>query len=97
MRRHTENIFAPILFPVARTLGIEPVHYGIIMIAAGGVGIFLPPIGIAFILAAAVGGADAEKATPAFLPYLVALVIGLGLVAFVPWFTMVLPQLLQMK
>ncbi|MHB9089926.1 MAG: TRAP transporter large permease [Chloroflexota bacterium] len=90
-------IFAPILFPVAKTLGINAIHYAIVMVAAGGIGIFLPPVGICFVLGAVIGGTTVDKATRPFMPYFIALLIGLGLVAFVPWLTLVVPSMLGMK
>jgi tripartite ATP-independent transporter DctM subunit len=86
------NILAPLLIPIAAKIGISELHYGMMLIIAMGVGAFMPPAGVGFYVCCAVARAPLEAATRAMMPYLVILIIGLLLVAFVPWFTLVLPQ-----
>lgn len=86
-------IFGPILFPISRALGIDPVHYGIVIIAAMGIAFFLPPIGVGLTIAAGIARVDIDEVSRAYLPYLVALLAGLALIAAFPWFTLVLPRL----
>lgn len=86
-------IFGPILFPIAISLGIDPIHYGIVIVAAMGIAFFLPPIGIGLFIACGVGQVDINKVIPRYMPYLAALLIGLLIVAFVPFFSLILPQL----
>ena len=90
-------ILAPLLLPVAQQLGIDPLQYGIVMTEAFGVGIILPPIGIALYVACAISGAKIEKASKPLLWYLPVLMAGLALVALVPRITTVLPDLLNFK
>ena len=87
-------IFGPILFPIARVLGIDPVHYGIVIIAAMGIAFFLPPVGVGLTIAAGIARVDIDDVSRAYVPYLVALLIGLALIAAFPWLTLVLPRLL---
>ena len=87
-------IFGPILFPIARTLGIDPVHYGIVIIAAMGIAFFLPPIGVGLSIAAGIARVDIDDVSHAYVPYLIALLVGLGLIAAFPFLTLVLPRLL---
>ena len=62
-------IFTPILYPImANFPGINPVHYGIIMITSLGIGLFLPPMGIGFLIACSLGKVNVEKATRAYCP-----------------------------
>ena len=89
-------IFTPILFPIVSHFDIVPLHYGIIMITALGIGLFLPPMGIGFLIACALGKVNVEKATRAYTPYFLVLLIGALIVAFVPWFTLVLPRLVNL-
>jgi tripartite ATP-independent transporter DctM subunit len=89
-------IFTPILFPIMGRFGIDPLHYGIVMITALGIGLFQPPIGMGFLIACALGQVNVGKATRVYLPYLVVLLIGALIVAFVPWFTLVLPRLMKL-
>jgi len=85
-------IFGPILFPIARTLHIDPVHYGIVIIAAMGIAFFLPPVGVGLTIAAGIAGEDIDEVSRTYLPYLVALLVGLALVAAWPDLTLVLPR-----
>jgi tripartite ATP-independent transporter DctM subunit len=86
-------IFGPILFPIAKLLGIDPVHYGIVIIAAMGIAFFLPPVGVGLTIAAGIARVDIDDVSRAYVPYLVALLIGLALIAAFPWLTLVLPRL----
>ncbi|MGD0050347.1 MAG: TRAP transporter large permease subunit [Vulcanimicrobiaceae bacterium] len=81
-------LFAPLLFPVAQAAGINEVHYAIIAVLAMGVGLFSPPVGIGFFGACAIGKAEPEGAIKPLLPYLAALIVGLLIVAFVPWISL---------
>ena len=85
-------IFGPILFPISKTLGIDPVHYGIVIIAAMGIAFFLPPIGVGLMIAAGIARVDIDQVSRAYLPYLVALLVGLALIAAAPELTLVLPR-----
>ncbi len=85
-------IFGPILFPIARVLGIDPVHYGIVIIAAMGIAFFLPPVGVGLTIAAGIARVDIDDVSRTYVPYLVALLVGLALVAAFPALTLVLPR-----
>jgi len=87
-------IFAPMLIPIAAQLGIDPLQYGIVLIFAMGLGAFSPPIGVGFFVSCAVVGASVEQTSSRVWPYLLVLFTGLLLVAFVPWFSLVLPRML---
>jgi len=89
-------IFTPILFPIVSQFPIVPLHYGIIMITALGIGLFLPPMGIGFLIACALGKVNVGNATRVYTPYLLVLLIGALIVAFVPWFTLVLPRIVNL-
>ena len=86
-------IFGPILYPISRTVGIDPVHYGIVIVAAMGIAFFLPPVGVGLAIASSIGRVDIDEVSRAYVPYLVALLIGLALIAAFPYFTLVLPRL----
>jgi TRAP-type C4-dicarboxylate transport system permease large subunit len=85
-------IFGPILFPIARGLGLDPVHYGIVIIAAMGIAFFLPPVGVGLTIAAGIAREDIDEVSRAYVPYLIALLVGLVLVAAFPFLTLVLPR-----
>ena len=87
------NVMAPLLMPLAIKLAINPLHYGMVLIIAMGVGAFMPPAGVGFYVCCAVMRTDIESASRAMLPYFLVLLAGLLIVAFVPWLTLVLPRL----
>lgn len=87
-------IFGPILFPIARLVGIDPVHYGIVVVAAMGIAFFLPPVGVGLTIAAGIGRVDIDDVSRSYAPYLLALLIGLLLIGAFPVITLVLPRLL---
>jgi tripartite ATP-independent transporter DctM subunit len=89
-------IFGPLLLPLAPTFGINPLQYGIVLIIAMGLGAFSPPIGVGMFVTCSICDTSMENAAKHMLPYLVVLVIGLLLVAFVPWFSLVAPRLMGM-
>jgi len=78
-------LFGPLLFPVARALGIHEVHYAMVVVFAMGLGLFAPPVGVGFYAACAIGKVDADLALHKIWPYLGALMAALLVIAFVPW------------
>ncbi len=88
-------ILGPLLMPIATGLGMDIIHYSMIMILAMGIGIFIPPIGIGFYVSCAVSESRLEATGKAMLPYLAVLILGVLVVAFVPWVTLVIPHLLR--
>lgn len=85
------NVLAPLLLPIATSIGLSGIHYALVLIIAMGVGGFMPLAGIGFYVCCAVMRCEVEAASRAMLPYLAVLLIGLGFVAFVPWFALFLP------
>ncbi|MFG1464137.1 TRAP transporter large permease subunit [Xanthobacter sp. DSM 24535] len=80
-------LFGPLLFPIARAVGIHEVHYAMVVILAMGIGLFAPPFGVGYYAACAIGRVDPVAGMKPILGYLVALFIGLVVVALVPWFS----------
>ena len=78
-------LFGPLLFPVARALGIHEVHYAMVAILAMGLGLFAPPFGVGFYTACAIGRVPPEQAMRQVWRYLGAVLLALVLVAAVPW------------
>ena len=78
-------LFGPILFPIARTLHIGDVRYGIIVILAMGIGLFAPPVGLGYYAAGIITDIDPNKALRTIWGYLAALVVGLLAIALIPW------------
>lgn len=87
-------ILAPIFIPIAQSFGMDLVHFSVVIIAATGIGIFIPPIGVGAFIACSVAKIDLMVLAKRYLPYLAALLIGLLIVAFIPSITLILPKLL---
>ena len=79
--------------PIAGQLGMDIIHYSMIMILAMGVGIFVPPIGIGFTVSCTVSESRLGASSKAMLPYLAVLILGVLVVAFVPAVTLGVPHL----
>lgn len=88
------TILAPILFPVAIALGIDPIHFGIIMVVNMEIGMITPPVGLNLFVATGITGMPLEDVTKAALPWVIALLIGLILVTYVPSISLWLPEFL---
>ena len=85
-------MLAPLLLPIAGKLGISELHYALVLIIAMGIGGFMPLAGVGFYVCCAIMRSDIERASRAMLPYVMVVLIGLLVVAFVPWFATVLPR-----
>ena len=77
-------LLAPIMFPIARKLGIHEVHYAMVIVCAMNVGLMMPPIGFGFYVACRIGGAKPDDVLGAIWPYLLALLVGVAVIAAVP-------------
>jgi tripartite ATP-independent transporter DctM subunit len=82
-------LLAPIMFPIAKTLGINDVHYAMVIVCAMNVGLMMPPIGVGFYIACKIGGAKPDDVIGAIWSYLLALIVGVIVIAAVPWISTV--------
>lgn len=87
-------ILVPILLPVAESLGMDPIHFAILVAANVGIGMISPPVGICLYVACGISGATIEEVTPQLLPYLLVLFIMLIVITLFPSITLFLPRLL---
>jgi tripartite ATP-independent transporter DctM subunit len=78
-------LFGPLLFPIARAVGVHEVHYAMIIILAMGIGLFAPPFGVGYYAACAIGRIDPAEGIRPIWGYLLALLVGLIVVAIFPW------------
>lgn len=88
-------ILAPILFPIAMQLGIDPVHLGIIMVVNLEIGLVTPPVGLNLFVTAGITKMPVGQVISASLPWLMVLLSFLVVVTYVPWISLALPNLLK--
>jgi tripartite ATP-independent transporter DctM subunit len=80
-------LFGPLLFPVAKEMGINEVHYSIVVIFSMGIGLFSPPFGVGYYGACAISKVNPSDGMRHIWGYIVALLAGLFLVCAIPWFS----------
>ena len=89
-------ILAPIMFPIASKLGIDPIHLGIIMVVNLEIGLITPPVGLNLFVTSAVTGMPLGATVRAAMPWLVLLLLFLILITYVPAISLALPNFLGM-
>jgi len=90
-------IAAPILLPIATRVGVDPLQYGIVLTMAVGIGVFLPPVGIGYYVACAIGEAPVNATMRPSYIYNAVLVLGLILVVLLPQITVWLPHVMGLN
>ena len=88
-------IATPILLPIAQSIGIDPIQFGIMVILNCGIGLLTPPVGAVLFIGSAVAKIPMEKVVKATLPFYLCMIITLLLVTFVPAISMFIPNLLK--
>ena len=88
-------ICTPIFLPVARAFGIDPLHFGVILILNGGIGLITPPVGSVLFVGSAIGQISITQALRSIWPFYLAAFAVLMLVTYVPALTLWLPALLK--
>ena len=78
-------LFGPLLFPIARQVGVNEVHYAMVVVLSMGLGLFAPPFGVGYYSACAISRVNPDAGIRPLMGYMAALVVGLLLVIFVPW------------
>ena len=78
-------LFGPLLFPIARQVGVHEVHYAMVVVLAMGVGLFAPPFGVGYYAACAIGRVDPKDGMKPIVGYVIALLVGLAVITAVPW------------
>ena len=88
-------ILSPILLPVATSLGLDPVHFGLIMVANLAIGFITPPLGMALFVAARISNTKLEVVLKGIIPFIFLTIGTLTLITFIPQITMFLPNLMK--
>jgi tripartite ATP-independent transporter DctM subunit len=78
-------LFGPLVFPIARAMGIHEVHYAMVVILSMGIGLFAPPFGVGYYAACAISKIHPDEGIRPILGYIAAMIVGLIVVAAVPW------------
>ncbi len=89
------TLFVPVLLPVALSLGITPIHFGLVVVITLAVGLITPPYGICLLIAGSIAKMPVEKSFAAVMPYLTVILIVLLIVAFFPDVILFLPKLIR--
>ena len=88
-------IFTPILLPIATSLGLDPVHFGVIMDVNLAIGLFTPPVGVCLFISCGIAKCSISYVVKAFIPFLLAMIVVLLLITYIPALVMTIPNLLM--
>lgn len=80
-------LFGPLLFPIARAVGVHEVHYAMVVVLAMGIGLFAPPFGVGYYAACAISRINPDVGMRPIAGYIAALLVGLAAIILVPWFS----------
>jgi len=87
------TILVPILLPIAVQLGVDPIHFGLVMVLNLMIGLLHPPMGMVLFVLARVAGLSFERTTMAILPWLVPLLVSLAIITYAPKLVLWLPRM----
>ena len=88
-------IMTPLLLPIALQLGIDPIHFGIVMIVNMEIGMLTPPVGLNLFVASSLTKLSLKDVTVSVLPWLMVLLVGLILITYIPEISLFLPNLVS--
>ncbi len=89
-------ILAPILFPIITKIGIDPIHFGILMVVNLAIGFITPPLGVNLFVTCGIAKISLEQISKAIIPWVILMVGILMILTFFPWFSLVLPRMFGM-
>ena len=85
-------VLSPILLPIAMQFGVDPIHFGLIMVVNLAIGFITPPLGINLFVAARVGGSSLEIVCSGIIKFILVMILDLLLITFIPGISMILPN-----
>lgn len=88
-------ILTPVLLPVATAMGMDPVHFGLMLIFNAGMGLLTPPVGTVLFIGCAIGGISISQGTKAMMPFFYAMLVVLVLITYIPQTVLWLPSLFK--
>jgi C4-dicarboxylate transporter DctM subunit len=89
-------ILYPILLPIATKLGLDPLHFTLVMVAAEGIGIILPPVGLCLIVICGISRVSLSIVTKPLLPFVAVMFASLLVIMYLPWITLVVPKIFRL-
>ena len=89
-------VLAPILHPIGLQLGMDPVHFGVVVVLNLSIGLVSPPVGPCLFVSCAIGKCSLSSAIKPLMPLYLASVVALLFVTFIPWFSMVIPNMMRL-
>ena len=87
-------IYAPLLAPVATQFGVDPIHFGVLMVVGLVIGLVTPPVGVNLFVASAIAERPVHRIVPKLIPFIAFCVVGLVITTFVPAISTFLPSLI---
>lgn len=87
-------LLTPIMLPIAKSLGIDPVHYGTVIVACQGISVFTPPVGVSLFVACSIGRVTMAEVAKPLLPYLATMAVTLLVITLFPQISLFLPTLI---
>ena len=87
-------LLVPILLPIVHLIGIDPIHFGIIFVVAAEIGFETPPVGATLYIAVPIAQTTIEEISKSAIWFILAEIIGLGIIASIPWLSLSLTYLL---
>jgi C4-dicarboxylate transporter, DctM subunit len=88
-------VLTPILLPIVTAVGVDPIHFGVILVANLAIGFITPPLGVNLFVASSISGIKLEKIVMAIMPFLLSMIITLLLITYIPALSMWLPTFLE--
>ncbi len=90
-----QMLTVPIVFPIITEVGIDPIHFGIVMLVGLMIGVITPPVGVCLFAVTEIAKTSIAKVSRELVPFYVALVIALLLIAYIPAISLTLPRLMM--
>ena len=88
-------ILAPVLLPAVQALGVDPVHFGVVLVCCLSIGLATPPFGLDLFVAGNIAEEPPMSVARKAVPFMIAFLVALVIITYVPWFSTFLPNLLK--
>ncbi|PKL03339.1 MAG: C4-dicarboxylate ABC transporter permease [Synergistetes bacterium HGW-Synergistetes-2] len=86
-------ILVPVLLPVVTQIGVDPLHFGIIIVVNLAIGMVTPPLGVCLFVGCGISGITLESISKAVWPFILSMIVAVLLLTYIPWITLILPRL----